>query len=488
MASALSRGLGRTVTDIRPEETESVCPVCLARISARRTYESEVVFLVKECVEHGLFRTPIWRGTPSMKEWQRPKEPVHPEVCYGSIDAGCPFDCGLCAVHSQMPCSVLIEVTDRCNLRCPVCFADSGGAWTKDPSLSRISWLLKRAMAAVGPCNLQLSGGEPTLRDDLPEIVRIARETGYSFIQLNTNGLRLAAEADYATRLAEAGLSSVFLQFDDVDDESYRQLRGRPLLDEKLRAIEHCAYSRLGVILVPTVMGGINSSSVGAVVRFGLSRAPAVRGIHFQPASFFGRFPQKVGDGERVTLPELMRSLEEQMGGLVKVSDFSPPGCEHAHCSFHATYLNSSDGTLRPIAAAGETGCCLPTAPSGEGVKKTVETVSRRWRVPSEGPFEALRLPFVNEKQTCCNEGASGVRRVEDALDLDCFLREMAARSFTISAMAFQDADNLDLERLRSCCIAVISPDGRLIPFCAYNLTSTDGKSLYRNHSWPASL
>ena len=196
-----------------PNETESLCPVCLKRIKATRSFEGDQVFLVKECTDHGVFRTVIWRGEPSMADWRRSKNPVHPELCYGTVAKGCPFDCGLCAVHEQLPCSVLVEVTDRCNLYCAVCFADSGRGEEADPSPATISRLLERAFAAAGPCNLQLSGGEPTLRDDLPDIVDIARRVGYSFIQVNTNGLRLAADLDYAKRApgrgSLIGLSSV---------------------------------------------------------------------------------------------------------------------------------------------------------------------------------------------------------------------------------------------------------------------------------------
>lgn len=137
-------------------ETESLCPVCLKRIGATRQLEGDEVFQVKECDEHGPFRTLIWRGRPSMAEWRRPKPPVHPELCYGTVDRGCPFDCGLCSAHEQMPCSVLLEVTDRCNLDCAVCFADAGRKDTTDPSLEKITWRLERAMAAAGSCNLQL--------------------------------------------------------------------------------------------------------------------------------------------------------------------------------------------------------------------------------------------------------------------------------------------------------------------------------------------
>ena len=472
--------MGDVMEKAHPDETESLCPVCLKRIKATRVLQGDEVFLVKECGDHGSFRTVIWRGEPSMAEWRRPKDPVHPDLCYGTVDAGCPFDCGLCDAHEQLPCSVLLEVTDRCNLHCAVCFADSGRGEAEDPPLKNISRLLERAMAAAGPCNLQLSGGEPTLRDDLPEIVEVARRIGYSFIQVNTNGLRLAADIGYGRRLRAAGLSSVFLQFDGVDDDIYRSLRGRALLDRKLRAVRNCGEAGLGVVLVPTLVKGVNTDSIGAIVRQALQLAPFVRGIHFQPVSYFGRFPEQRGDEGRFTLPELMRCLEEQTGGLVKVTDFSPPGCEHAHCSFHATYMHSAEGGLRPIGAAKGDSCCSADIGAG-GVRKTVETVSRRWTLPSAAPF------FSRSAAACgdplLRRSSPDVTRVEGPLDLDLFLQEVATRSFTISAMAFQDADNLDLERLRGCCISVVSPDGRLVPFCAYNLTSREGRSLYRRRN-----
>jgi uncharacterized radical SAM superfamily Fe-S cluster-containing enzyme len=466
--------------EARGDKTESLCPVCLKRVGAVRLAEGDSVFLVKECPDHGSFRTVLWRGKPPMDEWRRPKEQVHPGTPYADVRDGCPFDCGLCAAHEQLPCSVLLEVTDRCNLHCPVCFADAGSGGASDPSLETIAGLLERAMAAVGPCNLQLSGGEPTLRGDLPDIVEIARRTGYSFIQVNTNGVRLAADIDFARRLRSAGLSSVFLQFDDVDDEVYRILRGRPLLEEKLRAVENCGEAGLGVVLVPTLASGINAGSVGAIVKEALRLVPVVRGVHFQPISYFGRFPNNHGNRGRLTLPELMRALEDQTGGLLKVADFSPPGCEHARCSFHATYVHSADGQLRAVGGGMEDGCCSGAVEAG-GVRKTVGTVARRWKLSSVTPFSRSAPP--PPLSACCGEKTPKVTRADGPIDLDLFLRDAPTRTLTISAMAFQDADNIDLERLRGCCISVISPDGLLIPFCAYNLTSREGKGLYRPRS-----
>jgi 7,8-dihydro-6-hydroxymethylpterin dimethyltransferase len=460
-------------------ETESVCPVCLKKVKARRLFEDDNVFLVKECENHGIFKTIIWRGEPAMREWQRPKEHIHPEICYSSVKEGCPFDCGLCKAHEQLPCSVLLEVTNRCNLYCAVCFADSGGGvTTEEPSLEKIEGLLQRAIEAAGPCNLQLSGGEPTLRDDLPAIVEIARRVGYTFIQVNTNGLRLTSDEGFAEQLSAAGLSSVFLQFDGVHEEVYRALRGRALFEQKLQAIRRCGKAGLGVILVPTLVKGINTDGIGDLVRQALQLVPVVRGVHFQPVSYFGRFPAHNGDSGRFTLPELMRSLETQTAGLIKVRDFSPPGTEHAYCSFHATYMYSEDGSLRRLGAGREGSCC------SAGVGGTIDAVSRRWKLPL-----AAHLPDSaqsSQNVACGNASAPVVVRAEVPLDLDVFLNEVVTRTFTISAMAFQDAENLDLERLRGCCISIVSPDGNLIPFCAYNLTSRAGHSLYRRNGSPS--
>ena len=396
-------------------ETESVCPVCLKKISATRLHRGDEVFLVKKCDDHGIFDTIIWRGNPSMKEWQRPKTPAHPALFYGNVERGCPFDCGLCEEHQQIPCSVLLEVTDRCNLHCAVCFADSGHQKSEDVSLEKIQWLLERAIAAAGPSNLQLSGGEPTLRNDLPEIVKIARQIGYSFIQINTNGLRLASDRDYVSRLQDAGLSSVFLQFDGVDDEIYLTLRGRALLDLKLQAVTNCGAAGIGVVLVPTLVRGVNTEAVGDIVRQGLRMAPTVRGIHFQPVSYFGRFPGEGSNERRFTLPELMRALEDQTAGLLKLTDFSPPGCEHAHCSFHATYMNSADGKLRPLAIWKQ----KTAAVRWILVQEESERPSRPYRADGHCPPSitfADSLPMVEESPVA---DKPTIMRTEEDLDLD---------------------------------------------------------------------
>ena len=210
--------------------TESVCPVCLKKISARKVAEADGIYMEKHCAEHGDFRVMLWRGTEaSYRSWERQKQPPAEHFCHTKADKGCPYDCGLCEAHLQQVCCVLLEVTQRCNLHCPVCFASAGGPST-DPGLEEIGSWYDELLKAGGPFNIQLSGGEPTMRDDLADIIRLGKEKGFTYFQLNTNGLRIAEDYDYLQALAEAGLNNVFLQFDGLTEQPYEVLRGKPLL------------------------------------------------------------------------------------------------------------------------------------------------------------------------------------------------------------------------------------------------------------------
>ncbi len=441
-------------------ETRSLCPVCLRPVSAVRFGRGHDLYMRKSCPDHGSFLVILWRGEPSHTDWVRPKVPLHPPAPATAVEKGCPFDCGLCPDHRQQTCTALIEVTQRCNLACSFCFARSGENPAPDPEIEEIRQRLQPLAASGTQYNIQLSGGEPTLRNDLPEIVAMVRSLGFEFVQVNTNGVRLGTDPGYAQKLAEAGLSSIFLQFDGLDDNVYGKLRGGPLLAKKIAAIENCGEQEIGVVLVPTLVPGINDEQIGEIVQFGMSHLPIVRGVHFQPVSYFGRYPQPPADAHRITIPEVIRYLEAQTGGLVNTSDFSPPSCEHARCSFHGTFIVMPDGELKSIARS-ESSCCSCAEPKAEdGAAQARRFVARQWAKPDES--------------SCCGQ--------EDSHPFgqwDILLDRARTHTFSISGMAFQDAWNIDLERLKECCIHVVERDGRLVPFCAYNLTGSSGLSLY---------
>ncbi|MEW5954762.1 MAG: radical SAM (seleno)protein TrsS [Bacillota bacterium] len=439
--------------------TESVCPHCLARIPAHKALRGADVFLVKNCPEHGGTETVLWRGAPEYRTWAGPKIPSRPQKCFTEAARGCPFDCGLCPEHRQHSCTVLLEITQRCNLGCAVCFAGAGAGPSADPGLEVIKGWYEQILLAGGPYNIQLSGGEPSLRDDLPEIIKLGRSLGFNFIQLNTNGLRLAEEPNLVKQCKEAGLTSIFLQFDGTDDKIYKVLRGRPLLTKKIQAIKNCAANNIGVILVPTLVPEVNVNNLGAIIKLATSYLPTVRGVHFQPVSYFGRYPEPPADSSRITIPEVIRELVRQTKGEITADAFKPPGCENALCSFHGNFILMPGGELRSWTK--HEGCCGTTEKAEAGAAKARSFVAKYWSAPEiktvsiktdEGPFTFW----------------------------DSFIERARTHSFSISGMAFQDAWNLDLERLKDCCIHVMSPAGKLIPFCAYNLTDSQGRSLYR--------
>lgn len=441
--------------------TESVCPECLKRIPAARVQVGDDIYLDKTCPEHGCFRTIIWRGQPAFSGWVKPKTPAFPKTPFTEVQKGCPYDCGLCPEHRQQSCCVLLEVTQRCDLGCPICFADAAHLPPPDPTMPEIAATYQRLMDTGGPFNIQLSGGEPGLRDDLPEIIRLGRSHEFTFFQLNTNGLRLARDKNYLDELVKAGLSTVFLQFDGTQDHIYRKIRGRGLLTQKMAAIENCQQAGLGVVLVPTLIPGVNVDDIGNILRLALAHMPAVRGVHFQPVSYFGRYPDPPTDASRITIPEVIRAIEAQTAGLIPAATLCPPGGENALCSFHGNYVQMTDGSLVPLTRhKTDSPCCQPV-PAAEGAKRSREFVAIHWAAPDPG----LNLPVTG-----------GLSLGE----WDTFLERKRTHTFCVSGMAFQDAWTLDLDRLRDCYIHTASPGGRLIPFCAYNLTDRQGRSLYR--------
>ncbi len=433
-------------------KTMSVCPVCLGKIPARKVVgEDGSIFLEKRCWEHGSFLTLIWEGDlESYTAWAAGDSPapVLP-VKAQPVEEGCPYDCGLCQSHERDGCCVLLELTSRCNLRCPVCFASAGEQKVWDLPLEQIGRQYDLLMERGGPFNIQLSGGEPTLREDLDQIIALGRKKGFTFFQLNTNGLRIAQEEGYARHLARAGVSTVFLQFDGLNDKIYQKLRGASLTEIKLLAIKNCREAGLPVVLVPTVAPGINDHALGELLRFALEHAPHVRGVHIQPISYFGRCGLEAPE-RRLTIPAVLRRIEAQTEGLMKAADFGGGGAESPYCSFHACFMRKTDGTIKALPRRRSQCCCVKSSDARD-------FVSQQW-----------------------SGKAAGIDGDEATSSLDVFLQQTVENTFTVSGMVFQDAYNLDLDRLRRCYICEVDTEKGMIPFCAYNLTDTQGCALYR--------
>ena len=303
------------------------------------------------------------------------------------------------------------------------------------------------------------------------------------------------------------------MQFDGVDDAVYEKLRRRPMLEVKKRAIEQCGRYGIGVTLVPVIVPGVNTEQIGDIIRFAIQRSPYVRGVHFQPVSYFGRIPELPADDDRYTLDELLEAVVSQSGGLIKEEQIAPSCCDHPMCGLHGDFIVMPGDKLMPLTNySGKTeaepegeGCCCGPDPA----EKNREFVGRRWerRDLEETCCCGESQP---EKESCCCDANADAYLLEkaqpepgscccggtqpepgscccggtqpepesccceeesvDITNMEDFLKRAKSHGFTITSMAFQDAGNLDIERLRQCSLHVYK-DGKKIPFCAYYLS-----------------
>ena len=450
--------------------TQSLCPECLCRIPATKVEQDGRIYLKKECSVHGGYKVLIWRGdAESYTDWEQfGYEGSLPSTKHISTKRGCPYDCGLCSSHKVNACTMVMEVTSECNLRCPICFADAGCGASDEPDISAVKEMFKTVFDTVGPCTIQLSGGEPTMRNDLPEIVAMGRTMGFDHILLNTNGIRLAQDAEYLHRLKDSGLSAVYLQFDGVTDDIYRDIRGTNLIDLKVQAIENCGQEKIGVVLVPVLVPGINVHQIGDIFRFAKSRIPVVKGVHFQPISYLGRYPGMPSDEDRITIPDVLNALCRQTDGELKRDYFVPRSVKGSHCSFSALFFLAEDDRFIPLSNLSD-----PLV-SQQSKQLGAEESSRRfmsihWRFHEE--------QFDPKSGSCC--GGLNIDPKPVIEDGSVFSKRILTHGMTISCMPFQDVWNIDLERLMGCCGHVVTLNRQIIPFCALYLTSANGERLY---------
>ncbi|MCP1102085.1 putative radical SAM superfamily Fe-S cluster-containing enzyme/SAM-dependent methyltransferase [Aequitasia blattaphilus] len=436
-------------------KTKSLCPICLKRIDASYESKGDEVWFRKECKEHGFYEVLFWKGVENFQEKRNLHAPQPPKKPMMDANQGCPYDCGLCKNHKQATCCVLFEVTSACDLGCPICFASAKE--DENPiSMEKIKSWYEMLMERGGPFNIQLSGGEPTTRDDLDEIIRMGKRMGFTFFQLNTNGIRIGTDREYLRRLKAAGLNTVFLQYDSPHSQAVVKLRGRDVIKEKEGAIRNCKEVGLSVVLVPTLMRDCNEEHIGEVLDFAVTNMPTVKGVHFQPMSYFGRYEEEPDARAHISLPELLNRIQEQTGGKAKAEDFSFGRAEHPLCSINADYIIKND-VWEVVRKADQSCCC-----SSDVAR---EAVANKWSIEEDVKKE-LGKSF-------------------DLDALDQFLEERQNHTLAISAMAFQDVWTVDLERLERCYINIVSEEGKLVPFCAYNLTAQNGTSLYRGKETP---
>lgn len=445
-------------------ETNALCPVCMRTIKAEKIAEDDVVYIVKTCPEHGSWKVKIWNGVEHYKYlYEFAAVPKTPEKFAVPQIKDCPHDCGLCNQHLQHSCLNVVEVTNHCNLNCPICFATANGCgYDYHPDMETIRGMFQTVVDYVkSPRCIQLSGGEPTVRDDLPEIVRMAKEMGIEHVEVNTNAVRIAKDIDYLRALKEAGVDDFYMQFDGTKDEIYLQTRGKALFELKEKAIANCSEVGIGITLVVTVSPNINLDHVGEIVKYAATKVPTVKGVHFQPISYFGRYPSDPENRDRVTIPELANAIEVQTKGMLKADNFIPTSCSNVHCDMKSLSVVLPDHSLFPLT----TMALGPPKKTDDVADKTRGEVSQFWR------FIENSMDGEDE-----NRNDDGSWRT--------FVTRAKTHYLTVSAMAFQDVWTGETERWERCCIHVVTLDGRLIPFCLFNVTNNEGETLYRKKTF----
>lgn len=474
-------------TPLITRTVSSLCPVCLEVIYARIFQEGEAVMIEKHCEEHGDFKDIYWSDATIYRRFMRYQSDWMGLTNSPQARQGCPFECGLCKNHKTGTLLGIIDVTSRCNLSCPICFADAGDE-LNEPTISQIGAMMQvlRDQMPV-PCPaIQFSGGEPTLRKDLSEIVFLARKMGFAQIQVATNGIMLAFKPDLCKDLVHSGLSTIYLQFDGVTPEPYKAIRGCDLLPAKLRAIENLrAAGQHSIVLVPTLVKGTNDSQVGDIVKFASKNLEIVKGINYQPVSFTGRIDQEERAAKRITIPDVLALLEDQTDNEITRDDFYPiPFVEPishlieaetgrsqpvftAHpCCGTGTYIYCQGGHMIPITRF------LDVEGLMEKIRQEIDCFdgSMLGKLKMNGMIlkhmprfvDELRAPDnFNLKELILSVFINGTRES---------LAEFHNRFLFLGIMHFQDRYNIDLEKLERCGIHYAMPDGRIIPFCSYNI------------------
>jgi 7,8-dihydro-6-hydroxymethylpterin dimethyltransferase len=474
--------------DIFWELTRSICPECKCVIDAQIRLREGQVIMRKRCPNHGWFEALVFGDALLYTEIARYNKPgTLPLEFATEVKNGCPHDCGLCSEHQQHACLGIIEVNAACNLDCPLCFAGSGTHLAQggfELSYAQVEYMLDRFVAAEGnPEVIQFSGGEPTLHPRIIEFVELAQAKGITYVMINTNGIKIARDDKLLTELARVK-PQIYLQFDGFEQQTNAALRGRPdLLKDKLRALDRLAEVDVRVVLVAAIERGVNEHEIGQIVEFGMQH-PAVFGINFQPA-FRAQRHLPADPLRRMTIPDVLRGIEEQTGGLLRKQDFVPMPCCMPTCNF-VTYVLLDGDAVTPITrllAIDEYLDYIKNRTLPGLSDELLQTLERLWSSSAmvgsdraaadvartlSGPSTALRpgLPSSPPRSRMTDRCIA----CQSHLPLTNHTpRDLARHVFMINTRDFMDPWTFNVKNVMKCCVEFLIPDGRMIPFCAYN-------------------
>src|SRR5947209_4346826 len=438
----------------------SICPTCFRKIDGKIVFQDDRVWMLKHCRDHGSERVLISDDVDYYRQCREVyiKPPEMPLRRNTPIHYGCPYDCGLCPDHEQHSCLTLVELTDACNLRCPICYANSGPERQTHRSLAVIESMLDAVVANEGePDIVQISGGEPTIHPDFFAILDAAKRRPIRHLMVNTNGVRIARDADFAKRLASyKPFFEIYLQFDSLRPKPLEIIRGADLREIRMKALERLNELDLSTTLVVTLQRGVNDDEIGEIIDFAL-RQPCVRGVTLQPVQVAGRLDGYADATNRLTLAEVRRKILEQ-SDVFAPEDLVPVPCHpDSLCMGYA--FKGGAGDVVPLTSLIGRDALL------DGAKNTV-IFEREPAV--QGAFIKLFSTALGSEE-----------QPEKLKDLLCCLPRVKgdvsyANVFRLLIVEFIDAQSFDLRSVKKTCIHIAHPDGRLIPFDTFNLFYRD--------------
>lgn len=487
-----------------PYETESLCPECLKVIKARKFEEEGKVFMDKNCEEHGYFKELISPDVDvylSMFSYRfgDGQGLSNPQVADGKE---CPTDCGLCNMHHSHTAVANVDLTNRCDMTCPVCFANANAAgYVCEPDLSEIRMMLQnlRDTKPVPTKVVQFSGGEPTEHPQFHKIVAMAKEMGFWQIQVASNGKNFS-KLEFAQKAREAGLHSIYLQFDGVTDDVQWKSRAEKVMDFKSRAVENARKVGLRICLVPTVVKGVNDHQIGDIIRFAAINSDVIVGIAFQPVCFTGRINESKRLEKRYTMTHLAKDVESQTNFMKATQDWLPLGCTSPLSKLSEALSGEDAMTITCHPDCGSGGYLFVEPSERKEVTALTEFFdlksalieiselakdlraknAKRGRAPGVGLLSRAKMLNVIRKyynQKKAPKGLTFMRLLKvmdgykdrDLARQDDHQTKNAYPTLFIAGMHFQDAYNYDVERVKRCVIHYSARDGKIYPFCTYN-------------------
>lgn len=504
-----------------PKETESLCPECGKRVKATVFERDGSVYMSKDCPEHGHFEDVYWSDAELYK-----KAETFAKDGVGLLN---PYDESLKGQNAffmldgekvelkSATALANLDLTNRCNMHCPICFANAmDQGFVYEPDIATIDKMLDalRNEEPIKCTAIQFSGGEPTVSPYCVEAIRHAKEKKFAQVQIATNGIRFANEPEFLNQCREAGLNTIYLQFDGLNDDIYMRSRGRKMMDVKLKVIENCRNMKKetghcpSIVLVVTTVRGMNDQSIGDIMRFALDNLDVVRGVNFQPVAFTGRVDKEEVSEGRITITDVTRAVDEQTGWTNRNDWYPVPTVAgisnyasiilgqnkitftaHPHCGMASYLFIDQNKKVTP----------LPEFLKVDEFVKGLDDISAKAEKATFKKLTALKVKKLLDNCLIEDKMPAGMTKtnlIEALLSIMSKKSKTALAKFSwgmmyVGAMHFQDEHNYDVERVKRCAIHYVTPDCKVIPFCAYNSgaylrTETEKKFSVPTREWIA--